>query len=288
MATEPEDPQDIQRLSPWPQPPVDAPFEPDRSASAPVDSAGSTPIGTRWDSIAVHRAATSTINIADGNTITDEPASDDSAADEPATNLRTFIEWVAVIASALAIALLIKAYLVQAFEIPSGSMQSTLNIGDRILVNKLSYEFGDVERGNLIVFSKLDGTQSDTDELIKRVIALPGETVEVRDDGLLRIWGPGETEADARLLEEPYLNPENALLASPRLTDTPDQNIWHANCTNPEGDGSRCTLDRSSYYGMGDNRNASTDSRSFGPIPEENLVGRAFARIWPFSAVSGL
>ncbi len=242
-----------------------------------------------WDSaITAPGATTSTINVQDADTSAAELTSDESAIGEPATALRTLIEWVAVIASALAIALLIKAYLVQAFEIPSGSMQSTLNIGDRILVNKLSYEFGDVERGNLIVFSKLDGTQSDTDELIKRVIALPGETVEVRDDGLLRIWGAGETEADAQVLNEPYLDPDNAVLASPRLTDTPDQNIWHANCTNPEGDGSQCTLDGSSYYAMGDNRNASTDSRSFGPIPEDKLVGRAFARIWPFSALSGL
>lgn len=220
--------------------------------------------------------------------ISEDAAFEDPDSQDVTTSLRTAIEWVAVIAAAFVIALLIKAFLIQAFEIPSGSMQSTLNVGDRILVNKLSYSFGDVERGNLIVFRKLDGTASETDELIKRVIALPGETVEVRNDGLLWIWGPGETEANARQLVENYLDPENSLLEVPRPTDTSDQNIWHPNCTNPEGDGARCTLDGSSYFGMGDNRNASTDSRSFGPIPEENLVGRAFARIWPPSSLSGL
>lgn len=207
----------------------------------------------------------------------------------PATNsLRMVLEWVAVIAAALAIALFIKAYFVQAFEIPSGSMQTTLNIDDRILVNKLSYTFGEVERGQLVVFTKLEGTQSATNELIKRVIALPGETVEVRNDGLLYLWGPGETERDARVLTETYLDPQNSLLSAPRPSDSPDQNIWHQSCTNPEGNGGRCTLDDSSYFGMGDNRSASTDSRSFGPIPEENLVGRAFARIWPPNAMGGL
>ena len=223
----------------------------------------------------------------------DDPVAIFDAASEPEqavddNTLRTVIEWIAVIVSALVIALLIKAYVVQAFEIPSGSMQSTLNIDDRILVNKLSYDFGEVERGDLMVFSKIEGTQSATDELIKRVIALPGETVEIRDDGKLWLWGPGETEADARQLDESYLDIASQFLAVPNAADPVSVALWDPLCTNLQGNGGRCTLNDSSYFMMGDNRNASTDSRSFGPVPEENVVGRAFFRIWPLSAVGGL
>jgi len=217
-----------------------------------------------------------------------DPVEPEEVPESSPNSLRTMVEWTAVIVSALAIALLIRQFAFQAFEIPSGSMQTTLNINDRILVNKLSYKFGDPQRGHLMVFSKLEGTNSDTDELIKRVIALPGEVLEVRDDGRLWIWGPGETEADAWQLEESYLEIRHGLLEGPRANDSPDQNIWHPNCINLEGDGSRCILNDSSYFMMGDNRTASTDSRSFGPVPDDHVVGRAMLRIWPLDALGGL
>ncbi len=267
-------------ISRWAEPPVYAPFEPSSTAADDVEFPAPTTVDVfeqRTEDIAT--AATPAAPA-------DHLGSDVETTDTSSASLRTIVEWVAVVAAALAIALFIRAYLVQAFEIPSGSMQTTLNIDDRILVNKLSYQVGDVERDNLIVFRKLDGTQSDTDELIKRVVALPGETIEVRDDGLLYVFT--DDGFNAIQLDQSYLDPQNSILSAPLASDSPDQNIWHPNCTNPEGNGSRCTLDDSSYYGMGDNRNASTDSRSFGPIPEENLVGRAFARIWPPSAISGL
>ena len=204
------------------------------------------------------------------------------------SKLRSTIEWLAVIVIALAAALLIKEYIFQAFEIPSASMERTVNVGDRILVNKLSYAFGEVQRGDLVVFERLEGTPGSTDDLIKRAIALPGETIEVRSDGRIWIWGPGETADDAARLEEPYLDVQNAVLSAPRPSDALTQDIWDTRCVNQPRETGRCTLDDSSYFMMGDNRNASSDSRFFGPVPDENLVGRAFARIWPLGDVSTL
>lgn len=242
------------------------------------------------DTVAGDTVAGATLS--DTAAVTTGAGASDSASDTPdapsGSFSRTLVEWSAVIFTALAVALVIKAYVFQAFEIPSGSMQTTLNIGDRILVNKLSYDFGDVERGDLTVFSKLEGTQSDTEELIKRTIGLPGETVEVRADGRIWIWGPGETAEDAVQLPEPYLNSFNERLAAPRAADPVTVAIWDPRCTNAQGDGGRCTLDDSSFFMMGDNRNGSTDSRSFGPVPEENIVGRAFLRIWPLGEAGTL
>lgn len=214
-------------------------------------------------------------------------ADDDSLMEEAdastdgyrSSDLRTILEWLAVIVAALSVALLIKAFVLQAFWIPSESMETTVNRGDRILVNKVSYNLHEVRRGDLVVFKKLPGTGGDTEDLIKRAIALPGETIEVREDGRIWIWGPGETPADALRLDEPYLSPQNELLNAPS-SPTNSLAFGHDSCVNGNS-ATRCTLDSESFFMMGDNRNNSQDSRSFGPVPEENIVGRAFLRIWP-------
>ena len=202
------------------------------------------------------------------------------------SDLRTILEWLAVIVAALTVALLIKAFVLQAFWIPSESMETTVNEGDRILVNKVSYRLHEVRRGDLVVFKKLPGTGGNTDDLIKRAIALPGETIEVRDDGRIWIWGPGETPEDAKRLEEPYLSPDDALLQLPSSNADPTA-FGHESCVNGDS-ATRCTLADGSFFMMGDNRNQSQDSRFFGPIPEENIVGRAFLRIWPLGDIDTL
>jgi signal peptidase I len=204
------------------------------------------------------------------------------------SDLRTVLEWLAVIVSALLVALLIKGFVLQAFWIPSESMESTVNKGDRILVNKVSYNLHEVRRGDLLVFEKLEGTAGDTKDLIKRAIALPGETIEIRDDGRIWIWGPGETPDDAKLLEEPYLDPQNAILGTPSASDPETGDLWHPSCTNQPRTPGRCTLADDNYFMMGDNRFRSSDSRVFGPIPADNIVGRAFLRIWPLGDISTL
>lgn len=175
---------------------------------------------------------------------------------------RTIIEWTILIGSALVIALLIKTFLFQAFYIPSESMRPTLNVGDRVLVNKLSYRVHDVNRGDIVVFEtppKAKDANGKIKDLVKRVVALPGETLETRD---------GTVYINGRQLEEPYLR--NGV-----RTCAPNSNP--GTCANMEP----LTVPADDVFVMGDNRTASKDSRSFGAITEDSIVGRVFVRIWP-------
>ena len=185
------------------------------------------------------------------------PAEDGPVEPKRNEGLRSFVEWVAVIAGALVIAVVIKTFLFQAFYIPSESMVPTLKIGDRVLVNKLSYDLHDVNRGDIIVFERPpDAPKDDIPDLIKRVVGLPGDTIESKD---------GDVYINGDLLKEPYLP-----------ADTPTDRLERQKV--PEGQ----------VFVMGDNRTHSLDSRSFGPIDQDLIVGRAFIRIWPFSHLGGL
>ena len=125
------------------------------------------------------------------------PVPRDEEPDAAARSVRNVVEWVAIVVGALAVALLVKTFLIQAFFIPSLSMYPTLDEGDRVLVNKLSYKLHDVHRGDLVVFERPEGQpESDIKDLIKRVIGLPGDTIETRD---------GVVYVNDRALEEPYL-----------------------------------------------------------------------------------
>ena len=180
---------------------------------------------------------------------------------------------------AFAAALIIKTFLLQAFYIPSASMEPTLRAGDRVLVETLSYRFGDPGRGDVVVFEREvdvmppedgsfiedigDGIRSlfgfpteGTQDFIKRVMAVGGDTIECRE-GVIYVNG----EAVA----EPYL---------PEGTTTSDFPAYPV----PQGE----------VFVMGDNRGNSDDSRSFGGFPADDVIGRAFVLIWPPGEMSGL
>jgi len=177
---------------------------------------------------------------------------------------------------ALVVAIVIKTFFFQAFYIPSGSMIPALEVNDRVLVNKLSYRFGAIERGDILVFDSPEaveversffervfrsigeatGLTSPDTVLIKRVIGLPGETVEVRNNQVYVNGNP---------IAEPYLPDGVSMRDEPEITIPADF-----------------------VFMMGDNRNASNDSRRFGPIPREHIVGRAFVSVWPPGAWGGL
>ncbi len=182
---------------------------------------------------------------------------------------------------ALAVAILIKTFLVQAFYIPSASMEPTLMPGDRVLVNKLVYRFGDVHRGDVIVFANPDASaipqrnwleafghwlgeglgvaQPQDEDLIKRVIGLPGDTIQIKDHRVFVNGAP---------LSEPYLT---------------------AQARRSMQDFGPTTVPRHDLFVMGDNRGNSADSRfGLGGVPEDDVIGRAFVIIWPPSDFGGL
>jgi signal peptidase I len=173
---------------------------------------------------------------------------------------RTVLEWVAVIGGGIVIALVVEAFLVQAFWIPSASMVPTLEDGDRVLVNKLAYRVHDVHRGDVVVFERppnsSNGEDSEIKDLIKRVVGLEGDTIETRD---------GRLYVNRELIDEPYLEPGTRTDMSAAIT-VPDDHV----------------------FVMGDNRTDSADSRVFGPIDEDTIVGRAFVKVLPLTDLEWL
>ena len=188
-------------------------------------------------------------------------------------------EIVIVVVLALALATIVRVFLVQAFVIPSGSMENTLLIGDRVLVSKLTTRFGEVQRGDVVVFAdpgswlgpvppgpggvrgavsdalQFVGVLPDDSEghLIKRVIGLPGDRVACCDpEGRLTVNGVAVDEGA-------LLKPGVAASAEPFDVTVPDGSLWV----------------------MGDNRPNSGDSRVHGAVPESDVAGRAFVVVWP-------
>ncbi len=189
-----------------------------------------------------------------------ESSIDDGPVDTPGEDgddslLRNLLEWFVVLGAAVAVAVLLRSFVFQAFYIPSESMEQTLYEGDRILVNKIGYRLHDVNRGDVVVFRRPDDQPGEIRDLIKRVIGLPGESVEGRDSTIF---------IDGRELVEPYLDEGSFADFGP--------------LTVPEGE----------MFMMGDNRDQSLDSRRFGTIDEDRVVGRAFVLFWPLDRLGTL
>jgi signal peptidase I len=172
---------------------------------------------------------------------------------------RRAMEWPVLIAFALVAAFVIRTFALQTFYIPSGSMHETLLEGDRVLVNKISYHLHAPNRGDVVVFTTPPAFKSiiEDDDLIKRVVALPGETVEGHDR---KVWINGKA------LSEPYVEPT----------------------CNGTDDFDKFTIPAGDVWVMGDNRCDSYDSRKFGPILQSSIVGRAFTLVWPPGRVAWL
>jgi len=189
------------------------------------------------------------------------------AATQP-SNSRWIVELVGVVVVAVAVALLLRTFVVATYSIPSGSMEPTLQIGDRIAVDKLSYHLHGVDRSNIIVFStppNEDCAGPPVSDLVKRVIGLPGETISLSG---------GRVYIDGRVLPEPWLPPAARTGTDPGPSAHPYS--LHDPYRIPDGD----------VYVMGDNRKYSCDSRYWGPVPESTIVGKVDLRIWPLSRLA--
>lgn len=204
---------------------------------------------------------------------------DEDAGKKQPGPLAVVRETVVLVALAILLAVVFKTFLVAAFYIPSGSMESTLNVSDRVLVEKVSYRFGDVQNGDVVVFVHDDlglepsgssnpiarffsslgqaiGLVPPSDrDFIKRVVGVPGD--EITCDGHL--------QRNGKPVDEPYLDP----------------GVTTEGCK-------PMTVPAGKLYVMGDNRTNSQDSRSFGVIDRSDVVGRAFVRIWPLTHVGWL
>ncbi len=163
---------------------------------------------------------------------------------------RWWIEWSLVLVVALLLAVGVRTYVAQMFYIPSGSMLPTLQIGDRIVVDELSYHLHGVQRGDIVVFRRPPLEQEDYSDLVKRVIGLPGDTVSSVD---------GRVYIDGKPLDEPWL-------PQPPPTTSPSPVSEGFSLQRPY------TVPAGEYYVMGDNRTDSEDSRYFGPIPGKNTL----------------
>ena len=175
--------------------------------------------------------------------------------------LRGFLEWISVIGVALAVAIVIRVFLLQQFYISGPSMETTMFSDNRVLVNKLAYRLGEIDRGDVVVFDRAipNGNEIQHDDLIKRVIALGGETVSISKCVVY---------IDGVELPEPYLPKRDT-----EMTDPADR------CSTVDMEA--IVLETDEIFLMGDNRPQSFDSRMFGPIKKDLIIGQAFVLLWP-------
>ncbi len=209
-------------------------------------------------------------------------------AAEPVAKKSLGREIPVLILIALVLALLIKTFVVQPFYIPSGSMEQTLRVDDRVLVNKMIYHFRDVKRGEIVVFNiegtgfqrlatplnppgnvvsrafrnleNLFGLGPNNKDFIKRVIAIGGDTVACCDS-------QGRVTVNGKALDEPYVYRPGPDEANKRFGPV--------------------TIAKANLWVMGDHRNNSEDSRVGGQIPQSKVIGQAFVRVWPISKWRG-
>ena len=205
--------------------------------------------------------------LAEGGPNTPIVSSEPTPAAEPPRKSHWLREAGLVIVIALAVALLLRTFVVQTFYIPSGSMEPTLQVGDRILVNKLSYHLHNINRGDIVVFSRPPTENCggpEVDDLVKRVIGLPGETLSLSG---------GYVDVNGKRLNETWLPASRQGITG----EGPPGNAY--DLARPY------KVPANHYFVMGDNRTDSCDSRYWGPISRSLIVGKVELRVWPISTL---
>ena len=172
---------------------------------------------------------------------------------------RVIVEWGVILVIAVLASFIVRLYVFQTFSIPSGSMEPTLHVGDRIVVDKLSVRFGTINVGDIIVF-KAPPTEHCGDgnfpDLVKRVIGLPGQTLTSKGNVVY---------VNGKVLKEPWTYWKTL---SPAIK--------------------KITVPANNYFVMGDWRSNSCDSRFWGTVPRSDIIGKAFFRIWSLSRIGFL
>jgi signal peptidase I len=192
--------------------------------------------------------------------------------------VRVTLDWILTIAGAILIVLALKEWVVNPYRIPSSSMEPVLNCAkgpspnqsgclgqssDRVLACRICLDFGPPSRGDIVVFNTPSEAATKCGEggtFVKRLIGLPGEWIKEDDDGFIWIRGPGEKKYVK--LKEPYLSTSRRLADSGHFGGK-----WH--------------VKKDSYFMMGDNRAQSCDSRTWGSVPRDKLIGIVFFVYWP-------
>lgn len=173
------------------------------------------------------------------------------------TRKRALTEWIAILIVAVVVSLIMRTFVFETYFVPSGSMYPTLHVGDRIIVDKLSVDFGTINRGDIVVFKapeKVAAACGDAvADLVKRVIGLPGDNITSKGNTIY---------VDGIAVKEkwPHIEPLGTAIGKIHV---------------PAGD----------YFMIGDNHAPSCDSRAWGFVPKSSIIGKVFLRIWPLSRI---
>jgi signal peptidase I len=195
------------------------------------------------------------VDVIDDSTPPDQPAAPTKV---PAFRKKVVLEWVVIVVVAVLASLIVRTFVFQTYFIPSASMEPTLMIGDRIIVNKLSVDFGTIHTGDIVVFKAppTENCGTTVDDLVKRVIGVPGDTLTSQGNTI-------------------YINGKALVEAWPHTEPlgTPIGHVY---------------VKAGQYFVMGDNHSDSCDSRFWGTVPRTDIIGKVFLRIWPLSRIGFL
>jgi signal peptidase I len=225
------------------------------------------------------------------NKVKPAPANEKTSAEKPQKQRETWMEFIASMAAVLVSGLFIITFVMQAFEIPSASMENTLLIGDHLFVDRVSLApkanwvgpllpYGTIHRGDIIVFISPARPGM---YLVKRVRGLPGDKIHLKDG---KLYVNGELQNEPFVIHDPGRGPDfyrdNFPQGSmPYMEDVPD--YWHLAMSSHVQNGD-FVVPPEHYFAMGDNRDDSLDSRYWGPVPQENLIGRPMFIYWSFDS----
>jgi len=183
--------------------------------------------------------------------------------------IRTLVEYVVTIAVAIGIALVVQAFVVKPYRVPTPSMANTVKAGDRVIIDRILYGHRDIKRGDIIVFK--GGEAVERQVLLKRVVGLPGDVLSVENGHLM---------VNGNVGDEGFVRREGGRTESTQPGPGGPTTPWSLNAPYTVPDGY--------YYVLGDNRTDSFDSRFWGPVPRRAIIGKAMVVYWPLSGIRTL